>query len=124
MSHISLLEIGGKVGQHSSILKGFLSDKICSIRNIQETLFSDVILSTFQGVEKGGLKYADLLFRETQLHTGIMHHVKSAIKDKKSLPDSKEYGKKAIARILNGRVEGTRALKYPVVRQDLKDFSI
>ena len=55
-----------------------------------------------------------MTFRESQVHNGIMANVKGAIKDKKSLPDSKAYGKKLII----------KTIRDPEFKADLKDFSL
>jgi hypothetical protein len=47
-------------------------------------------------LEKAGLKYIDLTFREKIVHDALLYNVKTAIKSKESIPDSREYGKSLI----------------------------
>lgn len=67
-----------------------------------------------KALEKAGLRFLDLVFRERTLHDGIMHNIKTAIKSKESIPDSKEFSKNLIK----------DSFQTSEVKQELKKLSL
>ena len=70
---------------------------ITTIRTRLAQLRDDVTAGFLHGSEKAGIKYADQLFREKLTHEALVSNIKTAIKSKESLPDSKEFGKRLIS---------------------------
>ena len=60
----------------------------------------DVTGGILHGAEKAAIQLADHMFRDKQVHEALVANIKSAIKDKESLPDSKAFGKQLIVESL------------------------
>lgn len=57
---------------------------------------NDVTGAALKGLEKAGLRFLDLTFREKEVHDGLLVNIKGAIKHPESIPDSRDFGKSLI----------------------------
>ncbi len=56
---------------------------------IRDKLTNDVRVGLLRGVEKAGLKSLDYAFRQKHVHDGLLYNLKTSLKHKESIPDSK-----------------------------------
>mmetsp|Transcript_25601 Transcript_25601/g.29411 ORF Transcript_25601/g.29411 Transcript_25601/m.29411 type:complete len:280 (+) Transcript_25601:40-879(+) len=93
------IHLNKNIEDYMSTLNGiYESSKVTFINtrgrlaNPKEEVITETKIGVLSGVEKAGLKYLDLTFREPKVHRAILDVLNSAIKEKSFVDESKRFG--------------------------------
>lgn len=73
---------------HMDVFEVTLND----LKQFKEEVLEDIQTGAIGGVEKAGLKYLDLTFREPDVHRAILDVLQASLKEKSFIEESRQFG--------------------------------